>query len=85
MDDIPTSSGVSEEVVKKTSPNWILFCDESISIDSRKLISAIGLLNIFKYGRNLASPCPKSLAVFPERPVNVFPISPSLRCSQVIN
>ena len=51
-------------------------------MDSKKEMSAIGLLKIFRYGRNLAFPCPKSAAVFPDNPVNVLPMSPSLRCSQ---
>ena len=84
-DDIPTSSGVSEEVVKKTSPYCTSFCFLFISMSSTPEGSEIGLLNMFRYVTNLPSPWPKSSLHFPDNPVNVVPTSPSLRCSQVLH
>ncbi len=45
-DDIPTSSGVSEDVVKNTSPFLTQFCFSSTSISSRAETSTKVLLNI---------------------------------------
>ena len=45
--DIPTSSGVSDDVVKKTSPTLTSFCFLSISIDSIISKSEIALEKTF--------------------------------------
>ena len=66
---MPTSSGVSDEVVKNTSPYATWFWDLSISTISTISGFDIGLLNTFKYVTYLPSPCPKSLEFFPESPV----------------
>src|SRR5699024_12468924 len=54
--DIPTSYGISEEVVNITSPYRSCFCLGSISIFSVKDKSEIRFLKTFKYVTYSASP-----------------------------